>query len=197
VTRATFHQDGDAVLLLGEMGGELGGSEYLATIHGAVIGAPPACDVQRENETIDVLLGAIRAGAVSSAHDCSDGGIGVALAECCIANPEAESGADIDLSSWGHLPNRALLFGESQGRFVLSSPVPDRVLSIARDAGVSCTRIGTVRRASQTLSISLADGVLRAPNATLRHAYHQTIPELMSRTPQHDVTTETASMAGH
>ncbi len=197
VTRATFHQEGDAVILLGEMGGELGASEYLATIHGAVIGPPPACDAEHEKATIDALLEAIRAGAVSSAHDCSDGGIAIALAECCIANPEGESGADIDLSSWGHLPNRALLFGETQGRFVLSSPVPDRVLAIGRAAGISCTRIGTVRLSSQTLSISLADGVLRAPLGMLRRAYHRTIPDIMSRTPQHDASAETASMAGH
>ncbi|HWL39615.1 MAG TPA: phosphoribosylformylglycinamidine synthase subunit PurL, partial [Gemmatimonadaceae bacterium] len=156
VTRATFRQDGDAILLLGEMGGELGGSEYLATIHGAVLGPPPACDVAREKATIDALLEAIRSGVVSSAHDCSDGGMAIALAECCIADPEAESGAEVDLSRWGHLPNRALLFGETQGRFVISSPVPERVLAIARDAGISCTRIGTVRSGSDVLAIALA-----------------------------------------
>jgi phosphoribosylformylglycinamidine synthase len=197
VTRAAFHQDGDAVLLLGEMGSELGGSEYLATIHGAVIGAPPACDVERERTTIEVLLEAIRAGAVSSAHDCSDGGLAIALAECCIANREAASGAEIDLSSWAHLSNRALLFGETQGRFVLSSPVPDRVLAIARKGGISCTRIGTVRLTSPTLTIALADGTLRAPLEMLRRAYHLTIPEIMSRAPQRDTLAGTALVAGH
>ena len=88
ITRATFQQDGDAVLLLGEMRGELGGSEYLATIHDRVLGAPPACDPDLEKAVIDALLEAIRAGVVSSAHDCSDGGVGVALAECCVADRE-------------------------------------------------------------------------------------------------------------
>ena len=133
---------------------------------------------------------------VSSAHDCSDGGIAIALAECCIADPEAESGAEIDLSSWGHLPNRALLFGETQGRFVISSAAPDRVLAIARSAGISCTRIGTVRLNSDALTMSLAEGVIRAPNAMLRRAYHQTIPDIMSRTPQHSRDADTA-VAGH
>ena len=55
ITRATFQRDGDAILLLGELGGELGGSEYLATIHGKVIGAPPRCDVEREKVLIDAL----------------------------------------------------------------------------------------------------------------------------------------------
>src|SRR2546423_10139850 len=98
VTRATFRHDGDSILLLGDIGGELGGSEYLATIHGKVIGTPPQCDLERERSVIDVLLKAIRAGLVSSAHDCSDGGIAIALAECCIADRERETGADVDLS---------------------------------------------------------------------------------------------------
>jgi phosphoribosylformylglycinamidine synthase len=197
VTGATFRVDGDAVLLLGEMGDELGGSEYLATIHGAVLGAPPKCDVEREKRTIDVLLEAIRSGAVTSAHDCSDGGIGIALAECCIANPEAESGADIDLTSWAHLPNRILLFGETQGRFIVSSSDPARIEGIARKAGVPCTRIGTVRSTSPDLSISLGDGGLRAGRAMMRNAYHRAIPEIMSRTPQHSAVTDPTTVSGH
>jgi len=196
VTGATFRVDGDAILLVGEMGGELGGSEYLATIHGAVLGPPPKCDVEREKQTIDVLLEAIRSGAVTSAHDCSDGGIAVALAECCIANPEAESGADIDLTSWAHLANRTLLFGETQGRFVVSSPDPARIEAIARKAGIPCNRIGAVRSTSPNLAISLGDGILRADRATLRHAYHRAIPEIMSRTPQHSAATDSAHAGG-
>ncbi|MFN2604491.1 MAG: AIR synthase related protein, partial [Gemmatimonadaceae bacterium] len=111
VTRASFSQDGDAILLLGEMGGELGGSEYLATIHGRVLGAPPACDLQRERAAIDALLEAIRQGLVTSAHDCSDGGIVIAIAECCIANAERQLGAEVDLTRWAHLEDRALLYG--------------------------------------------------------------------------------------
>src|SRR6185436_1746192 len=118
---ATFQNDGDAILLLGEMGGELGGSEYLATVHGAVIGQPPQCDPAGEKLVIDALLEAIRAGAVSSAHDCSDGGMAVALAECCIANRESATGAEIDLSGYGTFPDRAILFGETQGRIIVSS----------------------------------------------------------------------------
>jgi phosphoribosylformylglycinamidine synthase len=197
VTGATFRVDGDTILLLGEMGGELGGSEYLATIHGAVVGPPPKCDVEREKQTIDVLLEAIRAGAVTSAHDCSDGGIAIALAECCIANPEAESGADIDLTSWAHLANRTLLFGETQGRFVVSSAEPARLEAVARKAGIPCTRIGTVRLTSSTLAISLGDGVLRGERTMLSRAYHRAIPDIMSRTPQHSAATDSAHAGGH
>jgi len=197
ITRATFQQDGDAILLLGEMGGELGGSEYLATIHGQVLGPPPRCDVEREKVVIDILLDAIRSGVVSSAHDCSDGGIAVALAECCIANIEAQSGAEIDLSSWAQLTDRAILFGESQGRVILSSSAPDRVIAIAAKAGVPCVEIGRVRRGANTLEIKLPKGSMRSPLARLRRAYHDTIPAIMSRTPEHATFDELAPVAAH
>lgn len=197
VTRATFQRDSAAILLLGDLGGELGGSEYLATIHGAVMGAPPRCDVEREKAVIDVLLEAIRSGAVSSAHDCSDGGLAVALAECCIANPERESGAEIDLSSYSDLPNRVILFGESQGRVVVSSAAPARVLEIAAKAGVPCAQIGRVHLHSNTLDVTLPEGSMRSPLARLRRAYHETIPGIMARTPEHATFDELTPVAAH
>jgi len=197
VTRSTFQHDGDTILLLGEMGGELGGSEYLATIHGAVIGAPPRCDVEREKRTIDALLEAIRAGVVSSAHDCSDGGLAVALAECCIANPECESGAEIDLSRFSGHSDRAILFGESQGRIVLSSPAPERVLEIATRAGIACVQIGRVRRHSDSLDVTLPQASMRASLSRIRRAYHATIPNIMARTPEHATYDELAPVAAH
>jgi len=197
VTRATFQRDGEAVLLLGEMGGELGGSEYLATIHGEVLGAPPRCDLDLEKKVIDSLLQAIRAGAISSAHDCSDGGLAIALAECCIADLECQSGAEIDLSGWGAIPNRCVLFGETQGRIVVSSSAPERVLEIAAKAGVPCARIGTVRRDSDILAIRLRGSTLSASLSRLRGAYHDTIPLIMSRTPEHATFDELAQVAAH
>jgi phosphoribosylformylglycinamidine synthase len=197
VTRATFENDGDAVLLLGEIGGELGGSEYLATIHGKVVGSPPRCDPAGEKLVIDVLLEAIGSGVVSSAHDCSDGGLAVALAECCIANKESECGAEIDMSSYKQLSERGILFGETQGRIVLSSGSPERVLAIAAAAGVPCAQIGEVRRDSGELTIRLPKGSLRSPLSTLRNAYHSAIPSIMSRTAEHTTFDELASVAGH
>src|SRR3954471_9481504 len=119
VTPATFQNDGDAVLLLGEIGGELGGSEYLATIHGEVIGPPPDCDLAAEKLLIDALLDSIRGGLVTSAHDCSDGGLAVALAECCISNRDEQLGAAVDLANLRLASTRAALFGETQGRVIV------------------------------------------------------------------------------
>jgi len=197
VTRASFQHDGDAILLLGEMGGELGGSEYLATIHGKVIGAPPHCDPSREKLVIDALLEAIASGIVSSAHDCSDGGLAVALAECCIANRECESGAEIDLSAYSAFADRAILFGETQGRIVVSSPAPERVLAIAATAGVPCTQIGRVQRHSDSLDITLPGSSLRSPLSVLRRAYHSTIPTIMSKTVEHATFDELAPVPAH
>ena len=197
ITRATFQHDGDAILLLGEMGAELGASEYLATIHGAVLGPPPRCDVKVERRVIDVLLEAIRTGAVRSAHDCSDGGLAVALAECCIANLEGQAGAEVDLSSWADVPDRAILFGESQGRIVLSSPSPARILAIAAAGNVPCAVIGRVRGRSDTLDIKLAQRSCRSSIESLSRAYHDTIPSIMSRTPEHATFDELAPVAAH
>jgi phosphoribosylformylglycinamidine synthase subunit PurL len=197
ITRATFQRDDDAVLLLGEMRSELGGSEYLATIHDEVLGAPPACDLNREKAVIEALLESIRAGLVSSAHDCSDGGLGIALAECCIADRENAGGADIDLSAWQDIPNRAILFGETQARIVVSTSAPERVLEIAKKAGVPCSRIGTVRRNSEHLTIKLPDSVLKAPLARLARAFHDAIPSIMSRTPEHTTFDELTQVAAH
>jgi phosphoribosylformylglycinamidine (FGAM) synthase-like enzyme len=156
VTRSTFHQDGDAILLLGAMGGELGGSEYLSTIHGKVVGAPPRCDPTREKLVIDALLEAIASGVVSSAHDCSDGGLAVAIAECCIANREWESGAEIDLSAYSAFSDRASssarLRDESSSRATPRARAGDgggRRSSVRADrastASVACTRYHTTQ----------------------------------------------------
>jgi phosphoribosylformylglycinamidine synthase len=197
ITRATFQQDGDAILLLGDVGGELGGSEYLATIHGEVFGARPDCDLDREKAVIDVLLEAIRGGFVSSAHDCSDGGLGIALAECCIAHPEAVTGADIDLSALGKLSTREILFGETQGRVLISSVAPERIAEIAKKANVTCSRLGTIRRDSDALRVTLPNSTMKASLDRLRRAYHETIPTIMSRTPEHASIDELSPVAGH
>ncbi|MGI9075759.1 MAG: phosphoribosylformylglycinamidine synthase subunit PurL [Gemmatimonadaceae bacterium] len=181
ITRATFRQDGDSIVLLGEPAAELGASEYLARIHGVVAGPPPACDLTRERSTIEVLLEAIEAGMVRSAHDCSDGGLAVALSECCIGERDRLIGAEIDLSHWYSLPLRALLFGETQARVVLSTTDEGGVLEIARRHGVGARRIGIVRERLDTLTFTIGDRRASAPVSLLADAYFEAIPRLMNR----------------
>ena len=183
VTPSGWQAAGDAVVLLGEPTDELGGSEYLLRVHGVTAGAPPRCDLDAERRLIDGLLEAIRAGAVRSAHDCSDGGLAVALAECAMADRERQHGGEVDLSPWSALPLRALLFGEAQGRVVVSTPDPAAVLAIAARHGVPARRIGTVGGPGDDLVLRVGDRRIAAPLGRLAEAYHDTIPGIMSRSP--------------
>src|SRR5690606_24767694 len=160
---------------------ELGGSEYLARIHGVVAGAPPRCDLDAERALIDALLEAIGSGTVTSAHDCSDGGLAVALAECAVADRARSFGATVDLSAWSALPLRALLFGEAQGRVIVSTADADAVLAIAARHGVPARRVGTVEGGDAPLTMRVADREIIAPLAGLAAAYHEAIPSIMDR----------------
>jgi phosphoribosylformylglycinamidine (FGAM) synthase-like enzyme len=182
-TRAPFRAPGDAIVLFGEPTDELGGSEYLARIHGVVAGAPPRVDLDGERALVDAVLAAIRAGAVASAHDCSDGGLAVALAECAIMDAERPLGFDVDLSAWRALPLRALLFGEAHGRVVLSGPSAAPLLEAARRHGVPAREIGRVTEGAGGVRIVAGERSLRAPLALLATAYHDAIPAIMRRSP--------------
>jgi phosphoribosylformylglycinamidine synthase len=180
ITRANFQAEHDTIVLLGEPTAHLGASEYLARIHDVVAGPPPACDLDGEKALIEALLESIQGGVVNSAHDVADGGLAVALAECCIMDRSASRGATVDLSYWRELPPRALLFGEAQGRVVVSTSMPDTVLSIARKHGVPARIIGQVGATGAPLRVTMADLVLEAALEKLDDAYHEAIPRLMA-----------------
>jgi phosphoribosylformylglycinamidine synthase len=140
-----FKRDGDAILLLGKTREDLGGSEYLKALHHREQGSPPYLSLETEKALHDFILNVIREGLVQSAHDCSDGGLAVAVVECCVSAPDDRRGAVVRLSL-DTLRRDALLFGESQSRVVLSvkPEMADQVLNRARDSGVPAVKIGTV-----------------------------------------------------
>ena len=181
VTRSSFSVEGDAVVLLGETRDEIGGSEYLARVHGLVAGAPPRCDLDLERNLIEAILAAIGAGVVRSAHDCSDGGLAIALAECCIMDRNRPLGARIDLSLLANLPRRAVLFGESQGRIVVSTPDPAALREIALRHGVPTAIIGAVASADDPLEIILGRERIAASLPWLDRLYYETIPDIMTK----------------
>jgi phosphoribosylformylglycinamidine synthase subunit PurL len=111
-----FKNDGDLVVLLGESREELGGSEYLKVIHNIEKGLPPQLDLSLEKSVQDVCRESIQAGIISSAHDCSDGGLAVTLAESCITG---NKGLKVDIET-NKIRNDAFLFGETQSRIVVS-----------------------------------------------------------------------------
>jgi phosphoribosylformylglycinamidine synthase len=181
VTRANFQDEHDTIVLLGEPTAHIGASEYLARIHGVTAGSPPPCDLDAEKNLIEALLESIQGGVINSAHDCAEGGLAVALAECCIMDRNAPHGATVDLSHWAELPTRALLFGEAQARAVVSTTMPDTVLSIARKHGVPARIIGQVGAPGAPLQITTGAARLEASIAKMDDAYHETIYRIMSQ----------------
>ena len=139
---SAFKHSGDIVFLLGNPGDDagLGSSEYLELIHGKVEGSQQI-DLEMEKQVQDCVIKAIERGLLNSAHDCSDGGLAVALAESCIQGGIGFSG---NLNAKGRLDTA--LFGESQSRIIVSvSPGAARRLeSLAFRFNVPVTRLGIV-----------------------------------------------------
>ena len=112
-----FKKAGDTIVLLGENTKDLSGSEYLYIIHGLKKGNPQI-DISREKSVQNACLEAAEKGILNSAHDCSEGGLAVALAESCITDKNKMLGASIKIS--GTLRKDAALFGESPSRIIVS-----------------------------------------------------------------------------
>jgi phosphoribosylformylglycinamidine synthase len=230
ITTQWFKDEGDAIILLGDAINAsdplrgLGGSAYLQRIHGLKAGTPPRCDLEKEKELHLALRALIHSGTVKSAHDCSEGGLVVTLAESCMSQQIAREtprliGAQVDLTPTAATPSPpleeragerrpvatvdaaapgdmpaggrtsvsavpaqsdgiaaspgtpalrldALLFGEAQGRVVISVAGVNagKVLAQAKILGITATRIGTV--GGETLQ-------LKAPGATLSCDLHE------------------------
>jgi len=144
-TTQWFKTEGDLIVLLGQTREELGGSEYLALTRSLVRGAPPWIDLSVEKSVQQVCQEAIREDLLRSAHDVSEGGLAVALAECCISGPGSGPGAVIELE--GAIRPDAILFGESQSRIVVSLRRRHlgRLRELAAAANVPVTQLGEVR----------------------------------------------------
>jgi phosphoribosylformylglycinamidine synthase subunit PurL len=148
-----FKDEGDFIVILGTLKGELGGTEYLKVIHGMVTGEPPQIDLDFANRLNRAVVTAIREGVVKSAHDLSDGGLAVALAEAAIGNPHGVRG--VEVYSMRKMRNDGLLFGETQS-VVIVSLAEKKLMDLERissDYGISSTTIGRVR-AHQRLKIN-------------------------------------------
>ena len=217
VTTQWFKDEGDVIILLGDavdtrdalLG--LGGSAYLKTVHGLKTGRPPRCDLLKEKSLHDALRGWIESGGVKSAHDCSEGGLAVALAECCISQLLGRDtprliGAQVDLApvaapaetaSGSDHPAEtrqavtptpptpavrldALLFGETQGRIIISaaSHHAAKILAQAKILEISATRLGVV--GGSKLQIKTASGDLAWDLAELHDLWHNSIARAMS-----------------
>jgi len=214
ITTQWFKDEGDVIILLGAVLDAddpllgLGGSAYLKTIHGLKTGTPPRCDLVKEKTLHDALRGWIQSGAIKSAHDCSEGGLAVTLAECCISRLVARDtprliGAQVDLSFVGQAsslspgPSKttgaqpdgqdarptvrldALLFGEAQGRIVISVAPHNaaKVLAQAKILEIPATKLGVV--GGPQLQIRTANGDLTWDLAELHDCWWNSIARAM------------------
>jgi phosphoribosylformylglycinamidine synthase len=155
-TTQWFKEEADDIILLGATREDLGGSEYLKIIHAREQGSPPFLSLDAEKALHECVLTLIQGGLVRSAHDCSDGGLVVALAESCMSGPGRPLGAVVKLAP-GRLRKDAVLFGESQSRIVLSAKPAHRqaILDRAKECGVPAEVIGVV--GGDRLVVSLGD----------------------------------------
>jgi phosphoribosylformylglycinamidine synthase len=166
--------------LLGDPAGDLAASEYLAVVHGLEAGRPAPVDLRRERALHDALRAARGAGLVASAHDCSEGGLAVALAECCITVPGGAVGATLALDAAGRVD--ALLFGEAPSRIVISASADNlpRLETLLRAQDLPFRVLGNVGGDRLTVTVGGAK-TIDLEVAPLRAAWLAALPALLRR----------------
>ena len=171
-----FVNEGDRLLLLGKDQGEFGGSAYLRLLHDVEQGRPPRVDLAAEQNLTDLLRFLAFEGWIHTAHDLSDGGLAVALAESCLGAAESGAllGAEVKVDcapSW--------LFSESQGRAIVGVPkrYVDNVLEEAQMMGVQAQDVGSV--GGDRLTIQCDGGSLSAEVESLHQIWSTALPRAL------------------
>ncbi|GEB33256.1 MULTISPECIES: phosphoribosylformylglycinamidine synthase subunit PurL [Brevibacillus] len=175
ITTQDFKNEGDVIILLGDTFAELGGSEYQKLVTGAISGRPPQLDLTKEAAVQKLVLTAIRQGLVNSAHDLSEGGLGVALAESCFGK---NIGAQVELTS--DLRTDVLLFSESQSRILLSASKEqaEAIVALAGEHGVPAAKIGTIGGERLVVTVNGTEAI-NASTQEVKAAWKDAIPCLI------------------
>jgi phosphoribosylformylglycinamidine synthase len=141
ITRSAL-SPGDSIFIIGNTAPDMGGSEYYEYVHGITGGPVPKVDLQVDRQNGNAVQSLIKSGTVTCVHDCSKGGLAVALAEMAIAG---STGFKVDLGAVPNSCNRIddLLFSESHSRYVIGTKEPDRVRRALSSAGVTFAEIGS------------------------------------------------------
>ncbi|MEU0488688.1 phosphoribosylformylglycinamidine synthase subunit PurL [Nocardiopsis sp. NPDC006139] len=170
--KSAFDSEGARVFLLGETRPEFGGSAWADTVHGHLGGLPPRVDLTAEAALGEVLAEAAERGLARAAHDLSDGGLGVALAESAL---RGGTGVRVTVSE----DVFTALFSESGARAVVAVAPGDEeeFVALAARHGVPVEQIGTV--GGDALVVSHAGGAVEVPLAELRGAYESALPALL------------------
>jgi len=182
-----FKAAGETVLVIGRNAGNLGQSLWLREVHGREDGPPPHVDLDQERATGEFIRSAIRDQLITAAHDVSDGGLLVAVAEMALvgnlgvdfcALPLGYREGQTYMPSW-----EAFMFGEDQGRYVVTTPSAETLSAAAERAGIFVQHFGTVGG----IDVSITDVTEDNPPfasvslADLRAAHEGTLPALMAR----------------
>jgi phosphoribosylformylglycinamidine synthase subunit PurL len=180
ITTSNFKDEGDAIILVGEIGDEIGASHFLKVAHYQKSGRVPVLDYAKERAVQETVRSLIRSRLVKSAHDCSEGGLAVNLAESCITNRETPIGATITIPGGVDSRPEVLLFNESQSRIVITTKGTNAavVLSLIEWRGVPATKLGTV--GGSDLKITAGRSEFVWPAVELNHAWADSIPSVMS-----------------
>ena len=177
-----FKADGDVIYLAGAGRASVGASEFLKAIHGLAAGWPAACDLQAEKAVQELCIRAAASGLVQSAHDCSDGGLLVALVESGFA-PDGLRGMtlDLDAESAGAASIDSALFGEGSSRVVLSvSPgeKEDNLMKLATSVGCPLRKLGIVAPSALRLKW-VGRKAVEVPMSKLSSAYFNALGECL------------------
>jgi phosphoribosylformylglycinamidine synthase len=182
-TTVGFKDAGDQVVLLSPGSwihrDDIGGSEYLSVVHGMTAGDAPHFVLEEEVAVQNACRTAIEGGFIASAHDVSDGGLAVCLAECVM--PRGAPGVRIDLATRGDVRLDALLFGEAQSRIVVSVAEADveSLRDIAARYGVTATVIGVVTDGPLAIAVG-GQNIIEIGKNALLEVYEGAIPAYMS-----------------
>jgi phosphoribosylformylglycinamidine synthase II len=188
---SAFDKEGDAIVLLdgvntdtshaGDSQAEFSSSEYSKTIHGIVAGVPPQINLAAEKRLIECLVNLASAGLILSAHDVSDGGLAVTIAESCFASDGLS--ADVKLKSESaEEPAEVALFGERGARAVVSLAPASlaRLDKVAAQYGVAANRIGSVTRSEFRIQYQ-GSPVIKGDVTSFRQAWSESVAAAIER----------------
>jgi len=176
-TTIAFKDEGEHLVLIGHSKSHVGQSLWLDVCHGRREGASPPVDLAAEKRAGTCIRNLIDQGLVTAVHDCSDGGAAVAVAEMALAG-----NIGMTMSVVAELPNpAAILFGEDQGRYVVTTRNPDKVRAIANQAQLFTVPIGVTGGDALTFDLIGRGGRQSVPLADLRSAHEGFLPKLMGR----------------
>jgi len=169
-----FKNENDSIFLLGNNGAEVGGSEYLKVIHNLVKGDAPEISLDNEKKLQDTILNLIDNKLINSAHDVSEGGLAVALAECCVMNRNSLIGCKINFNY--KYRKDFELFGETQSRIIISAKESDveHIFKICKKQNIKICKLGVTDGKNLTINNEINLGITE-----ISDKYYYSIEKIM------------------